>query len=301
MVWGTNLRNGNEYAWVLDINPISRVVKYPWAKEPFTFTADLVVRFADGKKAECKFEDVSFVDSMVFDINLKTKWSVNLLLGNTPFKVAMDNGYFGSYSLIEYKGKKAVVYCDDRDAIVKQITTFYDDITCLSWDGDYRWNHDKPCVVKSDGVYNILAPHTNKLLCKEWLKEIEPKWKNSKELGYYLNGINENGDNVVITANGTIRNAELSTSANINNVLSAVKLLTLQEIIDCWIKKGFPCAHICGLEYKGARCGIISMESALEYIKTHNRFNGSFNSAEWRVLDGAVTLLFRDYCNSDYD
>ena len=40
---------------------------------------------------------------------------------------------------------------------------------------------------------------------------------------------------------------------------------------------------------------------AKEMFQTHNSFGGSFNSAEWRVLDSQVTLLFRDYANSDYD
>ena len=45
----------------------------------------------------------------------------------------------------------------------------------------------------------------------------------------------------------------------------------------------------------------ITKENAKELFQTHNSFGGSFNSVEWRVLDSQVTLLFRDYANSDYD
>ena len=300
MVWG-NLRNGSEYAWVSDISPLDKKVQYCGGK-PFVVHSDLEVRYADGKTERKKFSDVNSVEMRVLDINRKDKWQVNALLGNTTFKVKMDNGYFGAYSIIEYKGKKAVVFCDDRNAVVKLVTAFYDDILCLDWDGDYRWNNDKPCIVKEEGLYNILEKHSNHLLCGEWLKEIKPHWKSDKALGYYLNGVNQNGESVIITDKGTIRLANLATPKNLNNILAAVKLFeTKQEVIDCWINKGLPCAHIRGLEYKGARCGLISKEEALEYIETHYRFGKPFNSAEWRILDGAVTLLFRDYCDSDYD
>lgn len=300
MVWG-NLRNGSEYAWVTDISPLDKVVQV-YRGKIYMEHSDLEVRYADGKTERKKFSDVNRVEIRVLDINRMDKWQVNALLGDTPFKVKMNNGYFGSYSVIRHKGKKAVVFCDDRDAIVKLVTAFYDDILCIDWSGDYRWNTDKPCIVKEDGLYNILEKHSNHLLCGEWLKEIKPHWKSDSTLGYYLEGVNHEGKEVIITDNGTIRLANLSTPKNINNILAAAKLLTTkQEIIDCWISKGLPCAHIRGLEYKGARCGLISKEEALRYIETHCSFSGSFNSAEWRILDGAVTLLFRDYCDSDYD
>lgn len=300
MVWG-NLRNGSEYAWITDISPLDKKVQY-YRGAPCIVHSDLEVRYEDGKTERKKFSDVYLVDSRVLDINQKDKWQVNALLGATPFKVGMDNGYFGAYSIIEYKGKKAVVFCDDRDAIVKLVTAFYDDILCVAWSGDYRCNTDKPCIVKEDGLYNILEKHSNHLLCNEWLKDIECKWKYHNTLGYYLNGVNQNGEGVIITDKGTIRLANLATPKNLNNILAAANLLTTkQEIIDCWISKGLPCAHIRGLMYKGARHNLISKEEALKYIETHCRFSGSFNSAEWRILDGAVTLLFRDYCDSDYD
>jgi hypothetical protein len=84
-------------------------------------------------------------------------------------------------------------------------------------------------------------------------------------------------------------------------VLDIVKKYSIDEIISKWIDKDLPCGHIRGLEYKGAKVGKISKESAREYIKTHHTFNGTFNDIEWKVVNGGVMLVFCDYCDSDYD
>ena len=225
-------------------------------------------------------------------VNGKYKWQVK--------GVKQNNGYFGAYSCIEVDGKFAVVYCDDRDALVKVITDWYDAIEWHNdWSGDYRWNDDKPIVVydKEKG-YSLNAPHTDKLLC-DWLSEIIAVWKYDRNIGNYLKGVKD-GKNVYITEKGNIINANV-TSTNYEVVLKACKSMTNDEVRSLWIEKGLPCAHIRGMEYKGSVPHKIDKDTALEMFETHNHFNCMFNSAEWRVLDGEVTLLMRDYANSDYD
>lgn len=256
-----------------------------------TFTSDCTIN-VNGKTKDVKFSDIYVPNERTLKIFGKLKWEVK--------GVNEDNGYFGAFSTIELDGKKAVAYCDDRDAIVKVVTDWYDDILGLRWSGDYRWNNDKPCVVfdKEKG-YALNAPHVNNVI-SEWCESIDTKWNYQKNFGYYIKGVKD-GCEVYITLNGNIIKAENANPKNYENVLKMCKTMTKDEVVSLWIEKGLPCAHIHGLEYKGASPKRITKENALEMFKTHNAFNGKFNSAEWRILNGEVTLLMRDYADSDYD
>lgn len=258
-------------------------------------TTDVTLLLDSGKTYKTTRNKIYKPNQRTIDIFGKYKWEVK--------GVKQDNGYFGSYSCIELDGKKAIVFCDDRDAIVKVVTDWYDDIIYNNdWSGDYRWNSDKPIVVyEKDKGYNLNATHVNKLLCEEWLNKIEPKWIYNNTLGYYVNGENKNGDKVIISEKGTIRLESLSNPKNIKNVLKSVEQFNKEDVLHLWIEKDLPCAHIRGLEYKGSKHTFIDKNQAIDLYKTHTNFKGSFNSVEWRVLDNQVTLLFRDYCNSDYD
>lgn len=246
-------------------------------------------------------------DDLVLAIHKKDKWEVNRILGDATNKVRQDNGYFGAYSLIDYQGKQAIVYVDDRDAIVNLVCGFYDKIfygvgSSTYWDGDYRWNSDMPIVVYKKRVgYNMVSKHSNCLLLDKWMKSIDPKWCHNGTMGYYLKGVDKQGNNVIISTNGSVSLMSNTTPQNINELLSQVKTWTNEEIMQNWIEKGNPCAFIHGMEYKGARIGKVSKERAIELFKTHHSFNCTFNSAEWRVVDCQVTLLFREYADSDYD
>lgn len=261
-------------------------------------TTDVTLEFGDGSTYRTTRDNIYKADKRTIDIFGKYKWDIA--------GVRQDNGYFGSYSCIEFDGKKAIVFCDDRDAIVQVVTDWYDDILYGKgydyWSGDYRWNSDKPIVVydKEKG-YNLNGVHENKLLCDEWLSKIEPKWIYDKVLGYYVKGENHNGEKVIISTMGTIRLESLSNPKNIENVLKSVEQFSKEDVLHLWIEKDLPCAHIRGLEYKGSKHTFITKEQAIDLYKTHTNFKGSFNSVEWRVLDNQVTLLFRDYCDSDYD
>lgn len=258
-------------------------------------TTDVTLEFGDGSTYRTTRDKIYKVNKRTIDIFGKYKWDVA--------GVRQDNGYFGAYSCIEIDNKKAIVFCDDRDAIVKVVTDWYDDIIYNGdWSGDYRWNNDKPIVVydKKKG-YNLNGVHKNELLCGEWLNKIEPKWIYDNVLGYYVKGENKNGEMVIISTMGTIRLESLSNPKNIENVLNSVKKFSKEDVLHLWIEKDLPCAYIRGLEYKGSKHTFITKEQAIDLYKTHNSFDTQFNSVEWRVLDNQVTLLFRDYCDSDYD
>lgn len=263
---------------------------------------DVTVQQPDGILFQTKLSEIYKCDERFFDINNKSKWDVNELLKDEPYNVSLKNGYFGSYSLIQYKDKQCIVFVDDRDAKVITVTGFYDKIYYNdSWSGDHRWNNDKPVIVYDKELgYNIIKPHCNQLLCEEWLTEIARKWFYREDIGDYLLGTKKK-DFVRIFTNGTIVGIEESGSEYLLNTLTKVKQYTHEEILNNWILKEKPCAHIYGLEYKGAKAGRITKERAEELFKTHKAFNVRFNSAEWRIIDGTVCLLFRDYANSDYD
>lgn len=240
------------------------------------------------------------------DIEGKTKWSVNEILGDSKHKIPYDNGYFGSYSLIEYKGKQAIVFVDDSDAIVHVVTDFYDKILYGSkyntWSGDYRYNNDKPVVVFDKNLgYNIVKKHSNTLLCKQWLPILSGEWIYKGKIGYCMTGVSSDFKNIFITQIGTILPSDEVDISKINEKINNLKTWDSKKILNDWILKDCPCYHIRGLEYKGAQEIRISKDDAIKLLRTHHRFEGMFNSAEWKVLDCQIALLFRDYANSDYD
>ena len=242
-------------------------------------------------------------------VNNKTRFNIGLVLDEDSNKIPSDLGYFGKYTLIKLKGKKAIVFTDIRDSVVKLITYWFDDIlynipgfdSC--WDGDYRFNHDKPIIVKENGLYNLVEPHTNNLLLKEWCKSIETKWFYKKEFGgnYAVNAIDKNDNEIIVFTDGSIIQKNICNKENIENILKMVKSLSINEIQTLWIDKNLPCEFIRGLEYKGKQRIKIDAEKATELLKTHHNFNGMFNSAEWIISNGQVKLLFREYADSDYD
>lgn len=234
------------------------------------------------------------------EIQGKFRWAVEPMLDkeSAPIK---NGGYFPSYSVITYKGKKAVVLVDCRDAVVKVICGWFDDIIGMTWDGDYRWNSDKPCVVVNNGRYNLVKEHSNKLLLTTEVKSIVPKWKYNKEFGHYAEGVDFDNNEIIITRKGSVYKISANSVAQLTATLNEVKGWDNAKIQKEWIDKDMPCGYICGFEYKGARLSLIPQERAKELFKTHHRLTGMFNSAEWRFFDGKVILLFRDYSGSDYD
>lgn len=303
-VWGAIGVFGEKYTYatIVDFDVSERYIK-GYDGSTICIRKDVTVQQPDGTLYQTKLSDIYKCDERHLEIHGKSKWDVNRLLEGEPYKVKLDNGYFGSFSLIQYKGKQCIVYVDDRNAKVIVKTEFYDKIYYKGgWSGDYRWNSDKPVVVYDKELgYNIIAPHSNKLLCKEWLLNIDPTWLCRKDIGYYLIGADKNRNAVRITSKGSVRSFKDSEPSVIQDTLERVKHFSEAQILTEWILKGKPCAHIRGLEYKGACAGRVTQQRAEELFKTHKSFDLPFESVQWKVLDGEVCLLFRDYADSDYD
>lgn len=233
------------------------------------------------------------------EIQGKLYWCVSPLLDKDSQPIKKGR-YFPAYSVITYKDKKAVILVDCRDAIVKVVSGWHDEIIGMNWSGDYRWNSDKPCVVVEDGKYNLLVPHSDKQLLEAGVKFISPNWIHHTEVGYFVKGVSLEGETIIITDKGFVI-FDPDCIETQRNRMEEVKKWDNTKIQADWIDKGMPCGYIRGLEYKGATLCLITPEKAAELFKTHHRFDGMFNSAEWRFYDGKVILLFRDYANSDYD
>lgn len=240
-------------------------------------------------------------------IDSKNRFNIDSVLDGDSDKMPRHIGYFGAYTLIKLKNKKAIVFIESSNSIIKLITYWFDDILYgpvynSKWDADNRWNYDKPIVVKENGLYNLVKPHSNKLLLSEWCKSIDTKWFFKKEFNEYaVNAIDKNDNEIIVFTDGSIKQKNICNKENIENVLKMVKILSINEIQTLWIDKNLPCEFIRGLEYKGKQRVKINAEKATELLKTHNNFNSDFNSAEWIVSSGQVKLLFREYADSDYD
>ena len=241
-------------------------------------------------------------------VDSKNRFNIDSVLDGDSDKMPIHIVYFGAYVLIKLKNKKAIVLIKGSNSIVKLITYWFDDILYgtvynSKWDADYRWNYDKPIVVKENGLYNLVKPHSNELLLNEWCKSIDTKWFYKKEFGseYAVNAIDKNDNEIIVFTDGSTVIKNHCTKENIENVLKFAKSLTINEIQTLWIDKNFPCEFIRGLEYKGSISREITSEKATELLKTHHDFNSMFNSAEWIISNGQVKLLFREYADSDYD
>lgn len=260
-----------------------------------TMALDCTILFGDGNAYTTTFDKLYKPDERTIELFGKDKWEVD--------GVKRENGYFGAYSLIEYKGKKAIVFCDDRDAIVKVVTDWYDEILYNKdrWSGDYRWNSDKPVIVydKEKG-YALNEKHVNKLITP-FMESLTEGWRHHRDLhDYVVDGIKD-GKAVYVTAKGNIIEKSIVDGTDYEEELAKARLMSIEDIKRDWIGKGKPCAHVRGLEFKGACRWKIDKDTAMKLIQTHTSFSEPFESVEWVMNDGEVTLLFRDYCDSDYD
>lgn len=246
------------------------------------------------------------------------RWAINNILDKDCPKLDTNElGYFGEYFLIRIQGKECIILLELGNRYPVVITDWFDKIyygngnNAPKWDADYRWNRDYPLVVRNGDAYNMCKVHGKGVLMEKWVgKFVNFRPIHDKLIGYYYEAEAEIGeknydetiDYVTISLNGNIRQGDIySVTEMVNNDLEYAKSLNVDQLLDGWIKRGFPCRHICGFEYKGASTHRIDIARATQLVKSHNRFDGMFNSAEWRIIDGEVTLLFRDYSGSDYD
>ena len=233
-------------------------------------------------------------------IDGKEMWTVNNgPLLNEPLRVRPPQ-YFGTYSVISLEGKKAVVLCNS-DYKVKVVGGWYDDIIKMDWSDDYRFNYgDRPCFVREGYKFNIIEPHTGKLLIKEWLKEITCGWVWKRYIGVYTEGIGIDGNEYVVSTNGNITPKDMAGRETIESVLKEVKEYTTEQIKAEWIDKNLPCMHIQGYEHKGAKKAYISNYEASKLIDGMHK-HGTIRKASFIVYDNRVTLLISDYTLLDFE
>ena len=233
-------------------------------------------------------------------IDGKEMWTVNNgPLLNEPLRVRPPQ-YFGTYSVISLEGKKAVVLCNS-DYKVKVVGGWYDDIIKMDWSDDYRFNYgDRPCFVREGYKFNIIEPHTGKLLIKEWLKEITCGWVWKRYIGVYTEGIGIDGNEYVISTNGTITPKEMASREAIESTLNKVRAYSTAQIKAEWIAKNLPCMHIQGYEHKGAKKAYISNYEASKLIDGMHK-HGTIRKASFIVYDNRVTLLISDYTLLDFE
>ena len=258
---------------------------------------DLKVSSPDGVWTySTKKENCFLADERTLEINRKSLYQVNEILGYDNDNKVKKSGYFGVYSKINYKGKETIVFVKSGECYVEVVCPFFDKIFYNNdWSGDYRWNGDKPIVVYDKKLgYNMLEKHSHRLLCNEWLRELSHDWKGSGK-NKYLDGLTSDGRNVIVSEDGNI-----TEKMDCEKVMNEVKRYGKEDILK-WIENGKPCGYIRGLEYKGARMGYVSIDKAKKLFETHNVFVGRFNSAEWQKINCQVVLVFRDYADSDYD
>lgn len=232
-------------------------------------------------------------------IHDKSMWQANKELDAEGQVTAPT--YFDSYSVVSLKGKKAIVLCESGGYICNVVSDWYDDIKMFAWSGDYRWNHDRPCICIKDGLCNMLSVHDAKEMLPIWLKTIEEKWGYNKVNGTFTEGCDDEGNEYIISLSGHMTQKRLADPQLLRELLLMVKEYTIEQIKSKWINKNKPCMYIRGLEYKGAKKTYIQTYKAKELIKTHQVLHGKFNNLEFCISDNQVVLVFRDYADSDYD
>ena len=246
------------------------------------------------------------------------RWEINSILDEDSPRVNEHNiGYFGLYAHIKVQGKECIILLELRERYPKVVTDWFDQIwysgkdNAPTWDADYRWNHDYPLVVRNGEEYNLCKVHGKGVLMDKWVgKFCNYKPMRDETIGYYYEAEAEIAekdydktiDYVTITIKGKVFQGDIySVTEMALNDMEYAQSLSADQLLDGWINRGFPCGHIYGFEYKGASIRSIDKAEATRLVKSHHRFGGMFNSAEWINHNGIVTLVFRDYSDGDYD
>jgi hypothetical protein len=244
------------------------------------------------------------------NVHTKSKWYVNNILDKESKRIPENNGYFGAYTIITLDGKKNVVYVDDRNSdCVVQFAEWFDDVFGEIFDGDTRWNNGGGIMfVRNGDKYNAIGRGTQyfsktqrfaEVNSSVWYDSIDPKkcYTQRGEVGYcgtYYNAT-LNGKNVRIDRDGVL------IADNIQSLMQEVADWSKAEIMEKWIEHGRPCAEINGYAYRGARHHAIDNKKAAELlpISSDDRKGVNYNTYEWDVLNGQLTLVFNRYSEND--
>jgi len=224
-------------------------------------------------------------------------------------------GYFGVIQIISIGGKKTVVKCDPRDAVVvPMLEDWYDDVVwahgCIGkWDPDTRFMtspNPYPVLVEKDGKWAMIGyygvkhdPENNPRGTRspyygKWYDHIDERPRRQELFGTWTTVFDaiKDGKPVMLTTEGV----EVVIDPKVT--LDDVKDWTKDDIVKKWIEVGRPCTMIRGFSYKGAKPYPIGREEALRRIKAHS-FGKGYYSMEWTVFEGKATLQFSEYSESD--
>lgn len=228
-----------------------------------------------------------------------TKWDMNRILDGDSNLIPNSNGYFGGYTLITYCGRQAIVYVDDRDALVKFMTPFYDEIYYgynkggKTWSADERYNSgDCGIKVRNGELYNFICKKSKgEPYCDKWYKEISSKPIKDSLGGF--DAINENGEHVRLSGGGW----EIHDTTE---EMAAAKAMTREEILEKWIKAGKLVVGGSGWQYRGAGTAIIPTDKAVEIFPKYS-FGKGFHEMEWTTYRGQVALSMCEYSELDME
>ena len=75
-----------------------------------------------------KKENCFLADERTLEINRKSLYQVNEILGGDNDNKVRRSGYFGEYSKINYKGKETIVFVESGESYVEVVCPFFDKI-----------------------------------------------------------------------------------------------------------------------------------------------------------------------------
>ena len=265
-------------------------------KESIVYHKERIKYFEEelSKQNDVELND-EFYAKCLEELNGKDKWTINNYIRNMGGDlIPMDNGYFGGFTCITFYNKQAIVYVDDRDAIVKFATHFYDKI-CYGgrnrWHGDTRFGcENRPIVVIENGKYNMVCVG-NKLVFNEWYSFIDPIENYSSAVGYYHLAKDMSGATIKLSNGGYVvkdNSAEMAFA----------KSLTREEILEKWINAGKLVVGGFGFQYRGAGTGVIDNTTAAKNFHKYH-FGMGFYELSWVEYKGQVALQMREYSEND--
>jgi hypothetical protein len=238
------------------------------------------------------------------------RWDVEAEDGGFDFKNE-HLGYFGAIDIMSVGGKKTIIECDPRDAILRpMLAEWYDDVMWITggkWSPDTRFVSDPnriPAIVRKDGKFAMVGYYGqtvrrgNRYLrlpyYDRWYDAIGTVERRMKFGDTWVSVFDavKDGKSVMLTNKG------VEISIDVNLTLERVKDWSKDDILHQWIEADRPCTLIYGFAYKGAKPHLIKKEEALKRIKTHS-FGIGYYSMEWTVFDGMAVLQFSEYSESD--
>ena len=241
------------------------------------------------------------------------RWDVEAEDGCFDFKNE-HLGYFGAIDIMSVGGKKTIIECDPRDAILRpMLAEWYDDVMWTGrygcWSPDTRFVSDPnplPAIVRKNGKFAMVGYYGNTVrrgnyylrmpYYDRWYDSIGTVERRMKFGDTWVSVFDavKDGKSVMLTNKG------VEISIDVNLTLERVKDWSKEKILHEWVEAGRPCTLIHGFAYKGAKPHLIGNEEALKRIKTHS-FGVGYYSMEWTVFEGMAVLQFAEYSEGDME